>query len=171
MGHNSKQSKTVKEYSNRTASLTNELQSMQFQKEKQVNLLLNKIDLQEEAVRHTNRTMSDKMKKLQNALEDRMSTMSSLTSRLSIAEADLALAEQKCSDLEHALQKSQTDKENETRLINSKTKREKEVCSLFKCIKSIQNFKIKNLIGTYKRQVEARARIERFKPATQSVHG
>ena len=126
VGHNSKQSKTVKEYNNRTNTLTNELQTIQFQKDKQVNMLLSKIDLQEEAVRKTNRTMSEKMRKLQSALEDRMATMNSLTSRLSIAEADLALAEQKNSDLEHSLQRLQSKKENESRLFQSKAKREKE---------------------------------------------
>lgn len=126
MGHNSKQSKTVKEYNSRTATLTNELQAVTLQKDKQVNLLLNKIDLREEAVRSTNRTMSEKMKKLQFALEDRMSTMNSLTSRLSIAEADLALAEQKASDLEHSVQKIQGDKENEIKLLQSKSKRDKD---------------------------------------------
>lgn len=126
MSHNLEQVKTVKEYNNRTATLTNELQNVQFQRDKQVNMLLNKIDLQEEAVRKTNRTMSEKMKKLQNALEDRMSSMSAMTSKLSIAEADLALAEQKCSDLEHTLQKFQVDKENEIKLLNSKAKRDKE---------------------------------------------
>lgn len=104
---------------------------MQFQRDKQVNSLLSKIDLQEEAVRKTNRTMSEKMKKLQNALEDRMASMSSMTSKLSMAEADLALSEQKCSDLEHALQKLQMDKENEVKILNSKTKRDKEVKSFF----------------------------------------
>jgi hypothetical protein len=129
MGHNSKQSKTAKEYHSRTASLTNELHSVQFQKDKQVNLLLSKIDLQEEAVRKTNRTMSDKMRRLQTALEDRMSTMSSLTSKLSIAEADLALAEQKSSDLEHALNKLQNDRDTEARLFNSRMKREADTFS------------------------------------------
>jgi hypothetical protein len=64
------------------------MQSIQFQKDKQVNLLLNKIDLQEEAVRKTNRAMSEKMKKLQNALEDRMATMNAMQSKLSIAEGE-----------------------------------------------------------------------------------
>lgn len=48
MGHNTEQVKVVKEYNNRTATLANELSNAQFQKEKQVNLLLSKIDLQEE---------------------------------------------------------------------------------------------------------------------------
>jgi hypothetical protein len=47
---NQQQSKTAREYSERTAVLTNELQTFEFQKEKQVNLLLSKIDLQEESV-------------------------------------------------------------------------------------------------------------------------
>ena len=104
---------------------------LQFQKEKQVNLLLSKIDLQEEAVRKSNRNMSEKMKKLQFALEDRMSTMSSLSSKLSVAEADLALSEQKNADLEHSLQKLRVEKENETRLLNAKAKREKDVWVYF----------------------------------------
>ena len=127
ISHNIEQVKNVKEYNNRTSTLSNELQTVQFEKEKQVNLLLNKIDLQEEAMRKTNRTMSDKMKKLQGALEDRMSTMNAMTSKLAIAEADLALSEQKNADLEHALQKLQLDKENEIKLINVKNKRDREV--------------------------------------------
>ena len=127
--HNGEQSKTVKEYNNRASLLVNELESVQFQKDKQVNILLNKIDLQEEAVRKTNRTMAEKMKKLQNALEDRMSTMTSITSKLSIAEADLALCQQKCGDLEHALQKANLDRDNEIMILNNKFKREKEVNS------------------------------------------
>jgi hypothetical protein len=104
---------------------------MQFQKDKQVNILLSKIDLQEEAVRKTNRAMSEKMKKLQSALEDRMSTMSSMQSKLSITEGDLALSEQRCQELQHALQKLQLDKENEIKLLNAKLKRDKEVFFLF----------------------------------------
>lgn len=119
--------KSKKDYHDRTKVLTNELQNVQFQREKQVNLLLSKIDVQEEAIRKTNRTMSEKVKKLQVALEDRMSTMNSMASKLSIAEADLALAEQKCSDLEHTVQKLQMDKENDIKLITAKAKHEKEV--------------------------------------------
>ena len=55
-----------------------------------------------------------------------MSTMNSLTSRLSISEADLALAEQRSQDLEHALHKLQADKDNETKLQVSKSKRDKD---------------------------------------------
>ena len=131
MGFNNEQVKTVKDYNSRASVLVNELQSVQYQKEKQVNLLLNKIDLQEEAVRKTNRTMSEKMKKLQFALEDRMAHMNTLTSKLSITEADLALSEQKCSDLEHALQKMKLERENEINLINAKSKRDKEVFKIF----------------------------------------
>ena len=127
MAHNMEQVKSKKDYHDRTKVLTNELQNVQFQREKQVNLLLSKIDVQEEAIRKTNRTMSEKVKKLQVALEDRMSTMNSMASKLSIAEADLALAEQKCSDLEHTVQKLQMDKENDIKLITAKAKHEKEV--------------------------------------------
>ena len=56
-----------------------------------------------------------------------MAMMSSMTSKLSIAEGDLALSEQKCADLEHQLQKTQLERENELKVINSKAKREKEV--------------------------------------------
>lgn len=127
MAHNMEQVKSKKDYHDRTKVLTNELQNVQFQREKQVNLLLSKIDVQEEAIRKTNRTMSEKVKKLQVALEDRMSTMNSMASKLSIVEADLALAEQKCSDLEHTVQKLQMDKENDIKLITAKAKHEKEV--------------------------------------------
>lgn len=88
--------------------------------------MLNKIDAEEEAVQKTNRIMSEKMKKLQNALEDRMNSMKSLSSKLSITEANLALAEQKCSELDYNLQKFQIDKDNEIKSLNSIYKNEKD---------------------------------------------
>ena len=48
MGHNTEQVKVVKDFNSRTTVLTNELNNVQYQKDKQVNLLLSKIDLQEE---------------------------------------------------------------------------------------------------------------------------
>ena len=119
--------KTTNEYNVRTSTLAKEIQSLEKQKDKQVNVLLQKIDLQEEAGRKVNRAMTEKMKRLQNALEDRSSTMNTLTSKLSMTEADLALSEQKCSDLQHALQRLELQKENEIQLVNSKAKRDKEV--------------------------------------------
>ncbi|RNA23876.1 leucine-rich repeat-containing 45 [Brachionus plicatilis] len=124
--NNSEQKRCHEEYSNRNMKLANELHNIQFQKDKQVNVLLNKIDIQEEAVRKTNRIMTEKMKKLQNALEDRMNSMNAMSSKLSIAEANLALAEQKSSELEHTLKKFQLDKENELKKINLISKSEKE---------------------------------------------
>ena len=44
-----------------------------------------------------------------------------------MTEADLALSEQKCLDLQHALQKIQLDKENEIKILSSKNKRDKDV--------------------------------------------
>ncbi len=74
-----------------------------------------------------NRLLNDKMKKLQNALDDRLSSVSSLNAKLSIVEADLALSDQKCKDLEQLLNKSQIDHENEIRILSSRSKNEKEV--------------------------------------------
>ena len=54
MGHNSEQVKVVKDFNSRTTVLTNELNNVQYQKDKQVNLLLSKIDLQEEVKRKAN---------------------------------------------------------------------------------------------------------------------
>ena len=48
MGHNTEQVKVVKDFNDRTTVLTNELSNVQFQKDKQINTLLSKIDLQEE---------------------------------------------------------------------------------------------------------------------------
>ena len=97
------------------------------EKDKHISLLLNRIDLQEEASRKMNRTLAEKMKKLQNALEDRNSTMNTLASKLSMVEADLALSEQKCEDLNHALQRLQLDRDNQIQSINHKAKRDKDV--------------------------------------------
>ena len=111
----------------RTSTLAKELQNAESLKEKQLNALLQKMDLQEEAGRRANQALGDKMKKLQIALEDRASTMNSYASKLSMAEADLALADQKINDLTNTVQRLQLEKENEVQLANSKAKRDKEV--------------------------------------------
>lgn len=149
------QVKVNKDYASRTTVLANELQNVQFQKNKQINLLLGKIDLQEEAARKANRTLSEKMKKLQMALEDRLATVNTLTSKLTIAEADLALSEQKCLDLEHTVKKLQADKENEVKSVNLKSKRDRDV----------RKFRVYNstdvLIVLIKDLVQEKNRIER----------
>jgi len=68
MGHNSEQVKVVKEYHSRTAVLANELSNVQFQKEKQVNLLLSKIDLQEE-VKFCNNSVQNECQVSQNCFK------------------------------------------------------------------------------------------------------
>lgn len=110
----------------RTSTLAKELQNVQTQKEKQIHSLLQKMDLQEEAGRKSNQALGDKMKKLQVALEDRASTMNTYASKLSMTEADLALADQKINDLTNTIQRLQLEKENEVQIANSKAKRDKE---------------------------------------------
>jgi hypothetical protein len=77
-----------------------------------------------------NRALNEKMKKLQHALDDRLASVSGLTSKLSIVEADLVLSDQKCKDLEQFVRKCQLDHDNEVRILNARLKTEKEVKSL-----------------------------------------
>jgi septal ring factor EnvC (AmiA/AmiB activator) len=134
----------------RTTNLTKELSQVKNEKDKQISLLLNKIDLQDEAGRKINRTLAEKMKKLQNALEDRNSTMNTLTAKLSMTEADLALSEQRCSDLEHSLQRMQLEKDNQIQSLNVKGKRDKDV-RIYECEKKNPkkrySFYLKDLIS------------------------
>jgi hypothetical protein len=111
----------------RTSTLAKELQNVQSQKEKQIHTLLQKMDLQEEAGRKANQALGEKMKKLQVALEDRASSMNTYASKLTMTEADLALADQKINDLTNQVQRLQLEKENELQIANSKAKRDKEV--------------------------------------------
>ena len=129
ISNNGVQAKTSKEYADRTSSLANQLQTVQHEKDRQVNVLLSKIDAHEENGRKTSRAMSEKMHRLQSALEMRMSAMTSMTSKLSMAEADLALAEQRCADLEHKLHKVQLERDTEAKLAAVKFKRDKEASS------------------------------------------
>ncbi len=127
INHNNEKHKSATEFNVRTTTLTNELKNVQTQNDKQVNQLLNKIDLQEQAGRKMNRTMTEKLKKLQSTFEERNSALNSLTSKLSMAEADLVMAEQKCADLSNIIQRLEMEKESQNQLSNMKMKREKEV--------------------------------------------
>lgn len=130
ISRNNDKARTVNDFNMRTTVLTKEIQNIQLQKDKQINLLLNKMDLNDEAGRKMNIAFSEKMKKLQNVLDDRSSTINAIASKLSMTEADLALSEQKCNDLSHTLERLRLEKENEIQLLNSKAKRDKEVYML-----------------------------------------
>ncbi|KAM8945377.1 leucine-rich repeat-containing protein 45 isoform 2-T2 [Pelodytes ibericus] len=95
--------------------LTKEVQNLKQEKSMQFLNLMETIDQQREEMNHSTRTTTLRIGKLQEALEDRKSVVNSLTSKLQMTEANLALSQQKVQDLgellSHAKQASSVVRE------------------------------------------------------------
>ncbi|XP_041363467.1 leucine-rich repeat-containing protein 45-like [Gigantopelta aegis] len=86
------------EHTKRTQTLTKHIKQIEVQKCAQLSDLMNTLDNQEDLLRKTKRSSTQKVSHLQEALEDRKSAFNSLASKLSMTESELVLAEQKLHD-------------------------------------------------------------------------
>ncbi|XP_066444056.1 leucine-rich repeat-containing protein 45 [Eleutherodactylus coqui] len=118
---------TVKmETASRRQILTKEVQNLKQEKNKQFLDLMGTIDKQREEMSRTTRTTSLQVNKLQEALEDRKSVVNSLTAKLHMTDAALALSQQKVQDLGAILTQTKRDGSNMRELHVKEIMKEKE---------------------------------------------
>ncbi|XP_075436110.1 LOW QUALITY PROTEIN: leucine-rich repeat-containing protein 45 [Ascaphus truei] len=97
--HNQETHSVRKENVNQKQILTKEVQNLKQEKNKQFLDLMGTIDQQREKMNHSSRTSALRMRQLQETLEERKSAVNSLTARLQMMDAALALSQQKVQDL------------------------------------------------------------------------
>ncbi|XP_019412055.1 PREDICTED: leucine-rich repeat-containing protein 45 isoform X2 [Crocodylus porosus] len=99
MDHNQDRQSILAENRSRTHVLSKEVLSLKEEKAKQFLNLMDTIDRQREEITRSSRQSSARVGQLQEALAERHSIVNSLKAKLQMAEAALALSEQKVHDL------------------------------------------------------------------------
>ncbi|XP_016019280.2 leucine-rich repeat-containing protein 45 isoform X2 [Rousettus aegyptiacus] len=119
MDHNQDREATLRENRARTRVLSKEVRHLQEEKSKQFLDLMETIDKQREEMARSSRTTAARVGQLQEALNERHSAINALKAKLQMAEAALALSEQKAQDLGELLA---TAKQEQQSLVQKQAK-------------------------------------------------
>ncbi|XP_026207612.1 leucine-rich repeat-containing protein 45 [Anabas testudineus] len=147
-GHNSDRQSMMKESHSRTHVLSKEIQSLKEDKGRQFLSLMETIDRQREDMGRSNRSTSIHIGQLQEALNERKSAVNSLTAKLQMTEAALALSEQKIHNLGELLTQVKAEKEEQREWQSKVRKKEQEDSALRegKLLREIQNLTETNVL-------------------------
>uniref|UniRef100_A0A669CI09 Leucine rich repeat containing 45 n=1 Tax=Oreochromis niloticus TaxID=8128 RepID=A0A669CI09_ORENI len=140
-GHNSDRRSTLRESRSRTQVLSKEIQTLKEEKGRQVTS-------QSQTADTTGRSTSIQIGQLQEALNERKSAVNSLTAKLQMTEAALALSEQKNQNMGELLSRLKAEKEEQREQHSKERKKEHEG----KLLRDIQNLTETN--GQLKNNVE-----------------
>ncbi|KAM8837813.1 leucine-rich repeat-containing protein 45 isoform 2-T2 [Spinachia spinachia] len=140
-GHNSDRQSTLRDSRSRTQVLSKEIQSLKEEKGRQFLGLMETIDRQREEMGRSNGSTSIQIGQLQEALNERKSAVNSLTAKLQMTEAALALSEQKNHNMGELLTRLKSEKEQQREQQSRVTKKEQEDSALRegKLLREIQN--------------------------------
>ncbi|XP_043958616.1 leucine-rich repeat-containing protein 45 [Gambusia affinis] len=153
-GHNSEREFTLRESRNKTHVLSREIQSLKEEKGRQFLSLMETIDRQKEEMGHSTKSTSAQIGQLQQALNERKSAINSLTAKLQMTEAALALSEQKAQSMGEVLSRMKAEKEEQKEQQSRLRKKQEEESSLRegKLHREIQNLMETN--GQLRNKVE-----------------
>ncbi|KAA8581161.1 hypothetical protein FQN60_002742 [Etheostoma spectabile] len=110
----------------RTQVLSKEIQTLKEEKSRQYLSLMNTIDRQREKMGRSNGSTSIQIGQLQEALNERKSAVNSLTAKLQMTEAALALSEQKNHNMAELLTRVKAEKEEQRERQSRERKKEQE---------------------------------------------
>lgn len=125
-GHNSDRQSTLRDSRSRTQVLSKEIQTLKEGKSRQFLSLMETIDRQREELGRSNRSASVQIGQLQEALNERKSAVNSLTAKLQMTEAALALSEQKNHNMGELLTRVKMEKEEQREQLGRERKKEQE---------------------------------------------
>ncbi|XP_075949077.1 leucine-rich repeat-containing protein 45 [Anarhichas minor] len=140
-GHNSDRQSTMRESRSRTQVLSKEIQTLKEGKGRQFLSLMETIDRQREEMGRSNGSTSIQIGQLQEALNERKSAVNSLTAKLQMTEAALALSKQKNHNMGELLTRVKAEKEEQRERQSRERKKEQEDGALRegKLLREIQN--------------------------------
>ncbi|XP_069374189.1 leucine-rich repeat-containing protein 45 isoform X3 [Paralichthys olivaceus] len=141
IGHNLDRQSTLRENHRKTQVLSKEIQTLKDKRSHQVLSLMETIDSQREEIQFSNRSTSIQIGQLQEALNERKSALNSLTAKLQMTEAALALSEEKNHNMGELMTQVKVDKEEQRQRHSRERKKEQEDCVLRegKLFREIQN--------------------------------
>lgn len=126
MDHNSDRQSTLREGRSRTQVLSKEIQNLKEEKGRQFLNLMETIDKQRDEMGRSSRSTSIRVGQLQEALNDRKSAVNSLTAKLQMTEAALALSDQKVYNLGELLGRLKSEKDEQRERQSRERKKEQE---------------------------------------------
>ncbi|CAF3558587.1 unnamed protein product [Rotaria sp. Silwood1] len=113
-------------HSQNMAILSRQLQNVHEEKDRQITTTLTRMSLQEQAMLKANKSLAEKLKKLQDALDERKLSFNALSSKNTLLEADLTVAKQQYDDIQNVIKKMEIDKQELIYKIRRECKQEKD---------------------------------------------
>ncbi|KAL1263809.1 hypothetical protein QQF64_004164 [Cirrhinus molitorella] len=147
MNHNADRQTTLRESRSRTHVLSKEIQILKDEKSRQFLSLMDTIDRQKDEMGRSSRNSSIRLGQLHEALNEQKSSVNSLTAKLQMSEAALALSEQKAHDLGELLTRVKMEKAELRDRQSREIKKEHEDSALreAKLLKELNGLSEKNL--------------------------
>uniref|UniRef100_A0A673GKB4 Leucine rich repeat containing 45 n=1 Tax=Sinocyclocheilus rhinocerous TaxID=307959 RepID=A0A673GKB4_9TELE len=127
MNHNADRQSTLRESRSRTQVLSKEIQLLKDEKSRQFLSMMETIDRQKDEMGRSSRNSSIRLGQLQEVLSEQKSSVNSLTAKLQMTEAALALSEQKAHDLGELLTRVKMEKAELRDRQSREIKKEQEV--------------------------------------------
>ncbi|KAF4106990.1 leucine-rich repeat-containing protein 45 [Onychostoma macrolepis] len=147
MSHNAERQSMLGESRSRSQVLSKEIQLLKQEKSRQFLSLMETIDRQKGEMGRSSRNSSMRLGQLQEALNEQKSSINSLTAKLQMTEAALALSEQKAHDLGELLTRVKLEKAELRDRQSREIKKEQEDSALreAKLLKEVNSLSEKNL--------------------------
>ncbi|CAL8284401.1 unnamed protein product [Merluccius merluccius] len=146
-GHNSDKRSLLTESRGRTKVLSKEINILKREKGRQYLSLMETIDRQRDEMGRSSRSTSVHVGQLQEALNERKSTVNALTAKLQMVEAALALSEQKKQELGELMSRVRAEKEEQRERHDRERRKVQEDSVLHegKLLRDVQNVTESNM--------------------------
>uniref|UniRef100_A0A8C1LZW7 Leucine rich repeat containing 45 n=1 Tax=Cyprinus carpio TaxID=7962 RepID=A0A8C1LZW7_CYPCA len=154
MNHNADRQSTLRESRSRTQVLSKEIQLLKEEKSRQFLSLMETIDRQKDEMGRSSRNSSIRLGQLQEVLSEQKSSVNSLTAKLQMTEAALALSEQKAHDLGELLTRVKLEKAELRDRQSREIQKEQEEAKLLKEVNSVseKNLQLRNKLEETERR-------------------
>jgi hypothetical protein len=107
--------------------LSRQLQNVYAEKDHEITTTLTRMSLQEQAMLKVNKSLADKLKKLQEALDDRKLAFNAVSAKNALLEADITVAKQQYDEAQNIIKRMEIEKEQLIHKIRRECKQEKDV--------------------------------------------
>ncbi|CAF2635086.1 unnamed protein product, partial [Rotaria sp. Silwood2] len=113
-------------HSQNMAILARQVQNIHTEKDRQITSVLKRVSLQEQAMLKANKSLAEKVKKLQEALDDRKLAFNAVSAKNALLEADLTVATQQYNDAQNENKKMKIEKDHLINQIRREYQQEKD---------------------------------------------
>ncbi|CAF3525778.1 unnamed protein product [Rotaria sp. Silwood1] len=113
-------------HSQNMAVLARQLQNVHTEKDRQITSALKRVSLQEQAMLKANKSLAGKVKKLQEALDDRKLAFNAISAKNALLDADLTVATQQYNDAQNEIKKMKIEKDHLINQIRREYQQEKD---------------------------------------------